>query len=64
MITRAEPGWIAQTETPEYVGLIRTVTVIVPENEVGEVNKNDTNRRELAAKIEAALLLLDQQENP
>jgi hypothetical protein len=63
MLTRAEPGWKAQTETEKYSGPIRTVTVIVPEPEVGEVNKNDTNRREVAAKIEAALLLLEQ-ENP
>lgn len=49
------PASTANVETPSFSGPVVTVSLVVPVSRAGDVNRNDTYRRELAALIEAAI---------
>lgn len=50
------PASTANVETPSFSGPVVIVTLVVPVSRAGDVNRNDTYRRELAALIETSIL--------
>lgn len=49
------PASTANVETPSFSGPVVTVTLVVPVTRAGDVNRNDTYRRELTALVETTI---------
>ena len=49
------PDEPANVETPEYAGPAYVLTMLVPVSQVGEIDRNDANRRIVTGELAAAL---------
>ena len=58
------PAGVQDIETPTYTGKVRVLTLLVPEDQVPNVDRNDTYRRQVTQEIAQALALTNPQENP